>query len=64
MSLPLVTVSQRLVATFEGQKEPGFEMEINATYRDLPDAALVQLEKVLASGLTQMADYGEQQLQK
>lgn len=59
MAIPLVTVKQSLTAHWDTKTEPGFHMEINATYRDLPDEVLIQLEKTLAGGVQKMAEYAE-----
>lgn len=62
MSIPLVVVKQSLVANWSKDGAPGFEMEVNATYRDLPEEALIQIEKTLADGINKMATYGESKL--
>jgi len=63
MSVAVVRVRQSIEANWTTtESEPGFRMEINANYRNLPDEALIQLEKTLANGIQQMAEYGEQQL--
>lgn len=48
----------------EAEGEPGHETLIQATYRDLPETALIQLEKVAANTVEQMANYGEALIEK
>lgn len=59
MPVASVKVRQSIEANWTADTEPGFRMEINADYRNLPDEALLQLEKTLANGIQQMAEYGE-----
>lgn len=58
--IPLVVASINLTADFDGDgKDPGFEMEVKATYRDLPYEALLQLEGGVADLMNTMKEHGE-----
>jgi hypothetical protein len=60
-TIPEVTCGMYVNAKFEGSDKIGFEMKIDATYRDLPEVGLTQLEKELAAVITRMAEFGEAQ---
>ena len=62
MSLPYVRVTQKLTAAADEKAAPGFEMEINATFRDLQPEALIEIERTLAEGINRMAAFGERQI--
>ena len=63
--VPLVVGQIKLMADFDGDgKDPGFEMEIKATYRDVQQEALVELEKGVAGIFQRMSHLGDQVAEK
>ena len=59
--IPLVKAKVRLEADFDGDggKPPGFELDIDATYRDLPYVALIALEGGVVNLMNEMKEHGE-----
>lgn len=58
--LPEVKCGVFIEAKFaEGEAKPGFEMRLDVTYRNLPQAGLIALEKETAALIDRMASYGE-----
>ncbi len=59
--IPLVKASIHLEADFDGDggKPPGFELDIEATYRDLPYVALIMLEGGVVNLMNEMKEHGE-----
>ena len=64
--LPLVTATIE-IKSWHGEKaegEPGHSTLIEATYRDLPEHALLALQKVGAGAIEQMTQFGEAELKR
>jgi hypothetical protein len=58
--IPLIVGHVKLIADFDGDgKEPGFEMEVKATYRDVQYGALLEIEKGITDLMSNMRQTGE-----
>ena len=60
-TIPEVTCGMYINAKFADSDKVGFEMKIDAVYRELPEVGLTQLEKEMAAVITRMAEFGEAQ---
>jgi len=60
--LPEVRAGVYIEAKFAKDQPPGFELKVDAIYRDMPEIGLVALEKETAALLARMAAFGEAQL--
>ena len=63
--LPLVVAKITIESWHEKvTAEPDHSTEIIATYRGIPEAGLLALEKVAANAITQMTEFGEARLEQ